>query len=69
MGLDPIVDMAVKMKCQSVKEQASIRVAKMALELTEQSGREILEMVEGSAPAAASSPGSPFPGNVIDISV
>ncbi|MDR3349543.1 MAG: YjfB family protein [Acidaminococcales bacterium] len=65
MGLDPIVDMAVKMKYQSVKEQASFSIMKMALDLAEQSGQDILKMTESVEPAPA--PLGNFPGNIIDI--
>jgi hypothetical protein len=57
--------MAVKMKYQSVKEQASFSIMKMALDLAEQSGQDILKMTESVEPAPA--PLGNFPGNIIDI--
>jgi hypothetical protein len=67
LGLDPIVDMAVSMKYQSVREQASFSVAKMAIDLAEQSGKDLLEMVESGG--RADTPQNAFTGNIIDISV
>jgi hypothetical protein len=55
------------MKHQSVREQAAISVAKMALDLSEQSGKDVLEMVK--AVDSASLPPGSLPGSIIDISV
>jgi translation initiation factor IF-3 len=59
--------MAVKMKYQSIKEQAGFSVMKMALDRAEQSGRDVVEMAESAEPASA--PAGSFPGSIIDISV
>jgi len=63
MGIDPIVDMAISMKFQSVREQAGFQVAKLALDMMEQTGGDIAKLLESGVSL------DPNLGNMIDISV
>jgi hypothetical protein len=66
MEIDSVVHMAMAMKYQSAREGASMRVAKMALERMEQTGRDVGELL-GAADAPLSL--DPDLGNLLDISI
>ena len=61
MAMDPIVNMGINMRYNSMREQAVMRVAKMALDRIEQTGDEVNQLPEGGgSPEAAL-------GNLVDI--
>ena len=68
MNINSMVAMAVEMKAQSVREQFSIGVAKIALDRMEQTGQAITEMIEDCGDGVAVSL-DPSLGNIIDISI
>ena len=64
MSVDSIVNMAVNMQTQSLKEQLSIGVTKMALDRMEQTGQDIMEMMDSGGAVSL----DPSLGNLVDIS-
>ena len=65
MRVDPIVSMAINAKLQSVQEQVSMRVAKLALDMMEQSGDDINRLL-GDMDISSLDRSL---GNIVDISV
>lgn len=65
MSLESMINATISMRNQAVKEQFSIGVTRMAMDMEEQSGQEILKMMDGAAPVSL----DPNLGNMIDISL
>ncbi len=62
MGVDATVSMAIAMQQQSLREQVSFGVTKMAIDRMEQFGQDITQMMDESAIAV-----DPNLGNLVDI--
>lgn len=68
MSVDSIVNLAVSMQSQSLKENISMSVTKMALDRMEKTGQDIMEMMDSSAVSAPVSL-DPSLGNLLDIAI
>lgn len=64
MSLDSMINATLSMRSQSVREQFSYGVVKMAMDQMEQTGTEIIDLLD-DAPVSL----DPNLGNLIDISL
>ncbi len=69
MGIDPMVSMAVNMKQQALRDNVNMGVMKMALDQMQQSGQDVLEMMDDGGASAPNVSLDPALGGLLDISI